>query len=128
MIDLAKGDVSHDEIPEHISPVDNRIKDVGAKYSALADQMEFSPAAERKYLRRIDMVLMPILFLSWGFQYTDKGILNSAAQFGLVQDLGLSEKVVLDGKPEVSLNRFSYAVMIFYWGYFVGSMCPNTRH
>ncbi|KAF2160321.1 hypothetical protein M409DRAFT_70496 [Zasmidium cellare ATCC 36951] len=68
------------------------------------------------------MVLMPVLFLSWGFQYTDKGILNSAAQFGLLQDLDLSQEVIVDGKPQVSLERFSYAVMVFYWGYFVGTV------
>jgi hypothetical protein len=97
-----------------------RSKDIGAKYAAAADDAEFDTATQRKYLWRVDLVLMPILFLTWGLQYADKSILNSAAQFGIVDDLGLSDTVLVHGRKSVSLSKFSYAVMLFYWGYFVG--------
>lgn len=99
-----------------------RSKDVGAKYAAVADDTEFDKATQRMYLWRVDLVLMPILFLTWGLQYADKSILNSAAQFGIVEDLGLSDAVMINGQERVSLTKFSYAVMLFYWGYFVGGL------
>ncbi|KAL7913901.1 MFS general substrate transporter [Trichoderma velutinum] len=117
---IETGDVVHDEAPE-TTEKRQALKDVGAEYAELADQMEFSPAAERKYLRRIDLILMPILFITWGLQYADKSILNSAAQFGIVQDLGLYTNVMTDdGTTVMNLNKFSYSIMLFYWGYFVG--------
>jgi hypothetical protein len=119
----SKVDVEHEESPETRAHDDNlklHLQDVGAKYATAVDEVEFTKAAQRRYLRRIDLVLMPILFISWGLQYADKSILNSAAQFGIVEDLDLATVVVVNGKPTASLKRFSYAVMMFYWGYFAG--------
>jgi len=112
---------------EHIEKTEpltvSKSKDVGGRYAAIASATEFSAVAQRKYVRRIDMILMPILFISYGLQYTDKSILNSAAQFGIVQDLGLYDIVMLNGVPQTSLSKYSYCVMQFYWGYFIGSTC-----
>ena len=118
---IETGDVVHDEAPETMEKRQVS-KDVGAEYAELADEIEFSPAAERQYPRRIDLILMPILFITWGLQYADKSILNSAAQFGIVQDLELYTNVMTDGTTVMNLSKFSYSIMLFYWGYFVGGM------
>ncbi|KIY00055.1 uncharacterized protein Z520_03740 [Fonsecaea multimorphosa CBS 102226] len=123
-------DVAHEKSLEpgnggHDDNLELHLHDVGAKYATTADETEFTTAAQRRYLRRIDMLLMPILFISWGLQYADKSILNSAAQFGIVEDLDLATVVMVDGKPTASLKKFSYAVMLFYWGYFTGVL-PAT--
>lgn len=116
------GDAAHDEIAlEKPSNVDElNLKDVGAKYSTLADGIQFTPEQERKYLRRVDLRLMPLLFITWGLQYVDKGILNSAAKFGILEGLDLVRVTVVDGEEVDHLERFSYAIMTFYWGYVAG--------
>jgi hypothetical protein len=113
---------SHDETAfEKPSNADDlNLKDVGAQYSTLADGVQFTPEQERKYLWRVDLRLMPLLFLTWGLQYVDKGILNSAAKFGILEDLDLVRVIVVDGEEVEHLERFSYAIMTFYWGYVAG--------
>jgi hypothetical protein len=109
------------EALEKANDVD-QTRDIGAKYAQFADETELSLGEQRKYLRRVDMFVMPILFLTFAIQYTDKSILNSAAQFGILKDLNLSQTVIINGKQAVSLTRFSYATMIYYWGYFLGGI------
>ncbi|KAK4051674.1 hypothetical protein OIO90_004624 [Microbotryomycetes sp. JL221] len=74
-----------------------------------------SPEAERRVLRKVDMILMPILTVSYGLQYYDKAILGSAAIFGIIEDLGLSTTV----NGVTSTLRYSTASAAFYWGYIV---------
>lgn len=50
----------------------------------------FSPEAERKLVRKIDWLLMPVLTIAFGLQYWDKAVLGSAAVFGIIKDLHLS--------------------------------------
>ena len=44
---------------------------------------------DKQCLRRIDLVLMPVMFISFALQYLDKVCLTSAALFGILQDLDL---------------------------------------
>ncbi|KAM0790032.1 hypothetical protein ACM66B_005361 [Microbotryomycetes sp. NB124-2] len=69
--------------------------------------------AERRVVRKIDLILMPILTISYGLQYYDKAILGSAAIFGIIEDLGLSTT----RNGVVSTIRYSTASAAFYWGY-----------
>jgi hypothetical protein len=46
-----------------------------------------SIAAERKLVRKVDWMLMPILMLTLGLQYYDKAVLGSAAVFGILEDM-----------------------------------------
>ena len=79
-----------------------------------------TPEHSRQCLRRIDLMLMPIMFISFGLQFMDKTCLTGAALFGIVEDLNLFEVTVYDGEVAVDLARYSYASLIFYWGYLVG--------
>lgn len=44
-------------------------------------------AAEKKLVRKVDWMLMPILMLTLGLQYYDKAVLGSAAVFGILEDM-----------------------------------------
>jgi len=84
----------------------------------------FTPTEERNARRKIDTWLMPIIFTTYGIQYIDKVILNTASQFGIIQDLHLSQIVGYNAQhvPIVSSQRYSNATLIFYWGYLCGGM------
>jgi hypothetical protein len=79
-----------------------------------------SPEENKRVLRRIDLILMPIMFISYGLQYMDKAILGAASQFGVVEDVGLYDVVMANGKPQIDLTKFSLATLIFYWGFAAG--------
>lgn len=60
--------------------------------SRLVDNMiagNVSPEQDRACLRRIDVFLMPVMFLSFALQYMDKACLTGAALFGILSDLDL---------------------------------------
>lgn len=56
-----------------------------------ADDLGLAPddrkAAERRLVRKMDAVLMPLLTVTLGLQYYDKAALGSAAAFGILKDL-----------------------------------------
>ncbi|EUC67298.1 MFS general substrate transporter [Rhizoctonia solani AG-3 Rhs1AP] len=98
-------------------------KDAAAVFLAdlnVQDQgSEIDPEAERRLLRKIDLLLMPLLTISYGLQYYDKAIFSSASVFGLLQDMDL---IITSGNPPVSsTTRFSTATAAFYWGFLAAS-------
>jgi MFS family permease len=89
---------------------------------------EWDASEEAKVVRKIDLKLMPILCLTYGVQFYDKGLLSQAvghlisllgalslttilkqALFGIRQDLNLTSK-----------DRYSFAASIFYLGFIAG--------
>lgn len=78
--------------------------DVGFEYKNELPQ-KIDKEVERRLLWKIDLMLMPLLFISYGLQYYDKAAMGNAAVFGLLEDLDLSSK------------RYSNATSAFYWGY-----------
>ncbi|GAA6019306.1 hypothetical protein JCM10207_001255 [Rhodosporidiobolus poonsookiae] len=76
--------------------------------------------AEKRVVRKLDCILMPVLLISFGLQYLDKAVMGSAAVFGLIKDLDLSTTHVnAAGKTVTSTLRYSTASSSFYWGYIV---------
>lgn len=94
--------------------------DVGAAIVGNTVFTEVSAADNARVLRRIDVHLMPIMFVSYGLQFVDKAILSSAAQFGVITDLHLATTAVVDGVKKTNSTRFSYCLLIFYWGFLAG--------
>lgn len=76
--------------------------------------------------RKIDFFLMPLLIITYMLQYVDKVILNGASQFGIIEDLDLytvqGYSPGKDPQPILSLQRYSNATLIFYWGCLAGCM------
>jgi len=42
---------------------------------------------EKKVVRKLDWILMPILMITLSLQYYDKAVLGSAAVFGILEDM-----------------------------------------
>ncbi|PLB51437.1 MFS general substrate transporter [Aspergillus steynii IBT 23096] len=75
----------------------------------------WTPAEEKKLVRKIDRKLLPLLCLTYGLQYYDKAMLSQAALFGLRTDLDMMEG-----------SRYSFSASIFYLGFIVGAYPAMT--
>ncbi|KAM0555088.1 hypothetical protein ACHAPJ_006437 [Fusarium lateritium] len=65
---------------------------------------EIDPEEEKRLVRKLDRVIMPLMAVVYFFQYLDKGSINYAAVFGLREDLNLTG------------GEFSWVVSLFYLG------------
>ncbi|KZF21625.1 MFS general substrate transporter [Xylona heveae TC161] len=77
-------------------------------------------AVERRVVRKIDMLLLPFMWIGYGLVYYDKAILGSGAVLGMTTDLSLK---VIDKStipPTVSTKRLSWATSLFYFGMLAG--------
>ncbi|KZP00664.1 major facilitator superfamily transporter [Calocera viscosa TUFC12733] len=74
-----------------------------AQWEALA----WPPEAERKLVRKIDLHLLPMLFLIYIFNYLDRTNIGNARIAGMADDLQL------DG------SRYNWALSIFFFGYLI---------
>ncbi|KAL2850145.1 major facilitator superfamily domain-containing protein [Aspergillus pseudoustus] len=68
-----------------------------------------SPEDDRRILRKVDLCLIPLLFLSYLFQYLDKQAMGYSAILGLRTDMHLVGQ------------DYSWAVSLFYFGYLAAS-------
>ncbi|KAL5337525.1 MFS general substrate transporter [Aspergillus crustosus] len=68
-----------------------------------------TPEEEKMVVRRLDMVLIPLMGICYMMQYMDKLALTQATLFGLRQDLNLVDA------------EYSWASAVFYFGYFAWS-------
>ena len=63
--------------------------DIATQLVDIYNQTTITPEQDRQCLHRIDLILMPVMFLSFALQYLDKACLTTAALFGIVADLHL---------------------------------------
>ncbi|GLB22472.1 hypothetical protein AtubIFM61612_003039 [Aspergillus tubingensis] len=76
-------------------PVDDKVESELRQLEA-ADDTQFynvDPEIERKVVRKLDCVILPLMVLVYFFQYLDKQTINQAAVFGLRSDLELTGTV-----------------------------------
>ncbi|KAK6062761.1 allantoate permease [Seiridium cupressi] len=71
-----------------------------------AGHHDIDDAAARRILRKIDWHIIPLLFITYVFNFMDKTILSSAAVFGLKDDNHLVGQ------------QYSWVSSVFYFGYF----------
>lgn len=100
--------------------LDNSDVDLAARFVDANRAHSVSPEAERRVLRRVDLFLIPVLFVTFAFQYMDKACLTGAAIFGILGDLKLTSVDFVNGKAVPNTLKYSYASLIFYWGYLLG--------
>ncbi|GAM85472.1 hypothetical protein ANO11243_034790 [Dothideomycetidae sp. 11243] len=91
------------------------------------DVRPFSDADEKRYIRKIDLWIVPLMMVTYFLQSYDKGILSAATQFGIETDLGLIKVIghTKSGAPITSSVKYSNASSIFYVGYLIGTL-PMT--
>ncbi|KAL8928747.1 MAG: hypothetical protein Q9208_001525 [Pyrenodesmia sp. 3 TL-2023] len=82
--------------------------------------VELDKAAERRVLRKIDLFLIPLMWVGYGLVYYDKAILGSAVLFGMTKDLQLSVVDPSTTPPKTSTERLSWATSLFYFGMLCG--------
>jgi MFS family permease len=112
--DHSKYSVAH---IDHETQSDLNVQDEALKVLAHAqDQPPITPEEERALLRKVDVRVIPMLFITTGLQFADKSSLSTAALFGLVQSLKLYT-ITLTG---LDTYRYSQAAMIFGVGYIAG--------
>ena len=63
--------------------------DIAGQLVDVDRQGNITPDDDRRCLRRIDIFLMPVMFVSFAIQYMDKACLTAAALFGILPDLEL---------------------------------------
>lgn len=85
----SKDDVrqSHVESLNNVKTFGSR--DVATQLVDVYTAVNITPEQSKQCLRRIDLVLLPVMFISFAFQYLDKACLTSAALFGIIPDLDL---------------------------------------
>ena len=66
---------------------------------------EMTAADEKKLIRKIDWMIVPLMWLCYNLQYLDKTLINYAAVMGLLDDANLTG------------NEFSTLALIFYVTY-----------
>ncbi|WWC93141.1 uncharacterized protein L201_008108 [Kwoniella dendrophila CBS 6074] len=71
--------------------------------------------AEKRVVRKIDRLLLPIMLVTYGLQYYDKSVLGTAAVYGILKDLDLTRTV----NGVTYTTRYSTATAAFYYGYIV---------
>ncbi|OJD17252.1 hypothetical protein AJ78_02634 [Emergomyces pasteurianus Ep9510] len=69
------------------------------------DDTDFDPELYENVVRKIDRYILPLLFVTYNFNFMDKTILSSASVFGLREDNHLVG------------SQYSWVSSIFYFGY-----------
>ncbi|KAL8711958.1 MAG: hypothetical protein Q9220_003654 [cf. Caloplaca sp. 1 TL-2023] len=101
--------------------------------------LEVNKAIERRVVRKIDLFLIPLMWIGYGLVYYDKvrllrihriflyeplthaqAILGSAVLFGMTKDLQLSVVDHSTTPPTTSTERLSWATSMFYFGMLAG--------
>ncbi|KAF2179403.1 allantoin permease [Zopfia rhizophila CBS 207.26] len=94
---------------------EKQMRDIGADlYLELRQYSREGLDAERKLvLRKIDLVIMPIICITYTIQFLDKLSLNYASAYSLIPDLGLEGQ------------RYSWVAAIFNFGYLFWAIPAN---
>ncbi|KAL4796582.1 MFS general substrate transporter [Aspergillus venezuelensis] len=85
-----------------IAPTEQSLED-----GEMQSQIQIDPVVEKRIVRKIDRVVLPLMCTVYFFQYLDKQSVGYAAVFGLREDLHLTS------------GEYSWVVSIFYLGQLV---------
>ncbi|KAH9226009.1 hypothetical protein K456DRAFT_43413 [Colletotrichum gloeosporioides 23] len=91
---------------DDVGQADQTLKDIGEGFIS---GQGLTLEEDKRILRRIDMCLLPVMAMSYLFQFLDKSALSYTAIMGLRDDMGLSG------------SEYSWASSIYYFGYLVAS-------
>lgn len=86
--DMSKADIETVE-SIHKPTADTHGKDKAAQLLASNERITVTPADNKRVLRRIDLVILPILLSVYFLQSLDKTTLSYASVFGLIEDARL---------------------------------------
>ncbi|CAG8333617.1 unnamed protein product [Penicillium salamii] len=102
---------SHKEAKANLSPSvssgDSKQVDESYDFYKQHQGLEYTPEEAKKVLRKIDVVIIPLLFLIYMLQYLDKNSINFASVYGLKSGTHLHGQ------------QYSWLSSIFYFGYLI---------
>ncbi|OQE44584.1 hypothetical protein PENCOP_c002G08615 [Penicillium coprophilum] len=102
---------SHKEVEAGISPVilstASAERDENYEFYKQHQGLEYTAEEAKRVLRKIDIRLIPLLFLIYMLQYLDKNSINFASVYGLKQGTHLKGQ------------QYSWLSSIFYFGYLI---------
>lgn len=78
-----------------------------------AAESQYTPADYKRVLRKVDMILLPLMWVCYGTQQADKTSISTQATFGMREDTGLVGQ------------QFSWLTTIFYIMYLIGEAPGN---
>ncbi|KAK4944029.1 hypothetical protein LTR10_016550 [Elasticomyces elasticus] len=89
--------------------------DVALQLFANADDLNepIDPEEERKLVRKIDLIILPLIAVNYAFFYIDKTTLSYAAIFGIKDDINLQG------------TRYSWLSSLFYFGFLAWAFPTN---
>ncbi|KEF59415.1 uncharacterized protein A1O9_04259 [Exophiala aquamarina CBS 119918] len=89
--------------------------DVALALFANADDLNepIDPDEEKKLIRKIDLIILPLIAVNYAFFYIDKTTLSYAAIFGIREDLGLHG------------TQYSWLSSLFYFGFLAWAFPTN---
>ncbi|KAH8816927.1 major facilitator superfamily domain-containing protein [Xylogone sp. PMI_703] len=90
---------------DEISPADSQHFDDNYEVYKHGRELEFDAAEAKRVLRKIDLRIMPILFVTYTLQYLDKNSINFSSVYGLQKGTHLHGQ------------DYSWLGSIFYFGY-----------
>ncbi|KAI1618530.1 MFS transporter [Exophiala viscosa] len=124
-----KGITTHDELhtiqSPSLPPTIHKFKfsskakegdgDVALQLFSNADELNepIDPEEERKLVRKIDLIILPLIAVNYAFFYIDKTTLSYAAIFGIKDDLNLQG------------TRYSWLSSLFYFGFLAWAFPTN---
>ncbi|BEJ15965.1 hypothetical protein CspHIS471_0505700 [Cutaneotrichosporon sp. HIS471] len=82
---------SHDKLPFTISDHEVKDEDIVEGEDMIRAHDEFTEKEYNRVIRKVDFIIMPMLMLLYGLQYSDKTSLSSGAVFGLLKDTHLDK-------------------------------------
>lgn len=106
-MDVEQAAIAKEEEHKSPEPVSNKPE---VAVTGLLPTWEPSPDLLRRVVRKIDMILIPLMCCCVFLQMSDKMLLNSVALLGFIPDIHLT-----------SQQQFSWISSIFYFGYLLGS-------
>lgn len=108
----------------HISSTASSDRDENYDLYAQNRGLEYTPEEGKRVLRKIDLQLIPLLFVIYMIQYLDKNSINFASVYGLEEGTGLKgQDYSWLGECTSFISPFGYVLTdpgsIFYFGYLI---------
>ncbi|KAI4946759.1 hypothetical protein J4E91_006931 [Alternaria rosae] len=107
-------------VPAHnTDPIDEKFQSQHMEYEKVEVKGDYSGAVaktspeEKKLVRKLDIWIMPMLWLMYWLNYLDRNAITLARLNGFQQDLGLTS------------NQYSTAISILFVGYILGQIPSN---
>lgn len=81
---------SHEKLPFTVAEHAVKDEEILEGEGIIRAHDEFTEAEYSKLMRKVDFILMPMLMVLYGLQYSDKTSLSSGMVFGLREDTGIN--------------------------------------